>query len=213
MRWQPSPEELAEEREFRRLYGQWDALDPAGVASFLADYPGEWWLVGGWAIDAFIGEARHHEDVDVMIWRRDLPLLRALVGERHHMWCAGSGMLRPLNDDFPEPHPDTGQVWLRDDAASPWFLDCLLAEDRDGLWVSRRDPEHVAPLSQVTWLAEDGIRYQRPEVVLHHKALQGRPKDLADLERTWPLLDPGRQAWLRDAVRRLNAEHPWLDVL
>ena len=34
----PSPEELAEEEAFRRLYGDWRALDPAGTAAFMAGY-------------------------------------------------------------------------------------------------------------------------------------------------------------------------------
>ena len=213
MHWQPTPEEIAEEVAFGRLYGEWDALDPAGLAVFMADYPGEWWVVGGWAIDAFTGVARPHDDIDLVIWLRDLPLLQALVGERHHIWSAGTGAIRPLNADWPEPHADAGQVWLRDHATAPWFLDCILSEDRDGLWVSRRDPDHVLPLADVTWVAADGIRYMRPEVVLHHKARLDRGKDRADLEVAWPLLGAAEQAWLRDAVRRESADHRWLGLI
>ena len=213
MHWQPTPEEIAEEIAFGRLYGEWDALDPAGLAVFMADYPGEWWVVGGWAIDAFTGVARPHDDVDLVIWRRDMPLLQALVGERHHIWSAGTGAIRPLNADWPEPHADAGQVWLRDHATAPWFLDCILSEDRDGRWVSRRDPDHVLPLADVTWVAADGIRYMRPEVVLHHKARLDRGKDRADLEVAWPLLGAAEQAWLRDAVRRESADHRWLGLI
>lgn len=213
MHWRPSEADEAEEVEFRRLYGEWDALDPAGLAGFMADYDGEWWVVGGWAIDAFTGSARPHEDIDAVIWRRDLPRLQAMVGERHHIWSAGSGAIRPLNEQWIEPHDGAGQVWLRDHAAAPWFLDCILSEDRDGLWVSRRDAEHVAPLADVTWVAHDGIRYMRPEVVLHHKARLDRSKDRADLEVAWPLLGVVEQDWLREAVRRERADHPWLDLM
>lgn len=170
MHWQPTPEEIAEEIAFGRLYGEWDALDPAGLAVFMADYPGEWWVVGGWAIDAFTGVARPHDDIDLVIW-------------------------------------------LRDHATAPWLLDCILSEDRDGLWVSRRDPDHVLPLADVTWVAADGIRYMRPEVVLHHKARLDRGKDRADLEVAWPLLGAAEQAWLRDAVRRESADHRWLGLI
>jgi hypothetical protein len=210
MTWDPTPDEIAEEHAFRRLYGEWDALDPAGTAAFMAGYPGEWWVVGGWAIEAFTGVPRRHEDIDLVIWLRDLPLLRAHVGDRHHLWSAGAGAIRPVNDDWPQPHAEAGQVWLRDHATAPWFLDCILSEDRDGLWVSRRDEEHVVPLTDVTWVADDGIRYMRPEVVLHHKARLHRPKDTVDLEVAWPLLDADARAWLRDAVRRERADHPWL---
>lgn len=211
MHWEPSAEDLAEEEAFRRLYGDWQALDPAGLADFMAAYDAEWWVVGGWAIDAFTGLERRHEDIDLVIWLRDLPRFRAMVGDRHHIWSAGAGALRPVNDDFPGPHEGSGQVWLRDDAQSPWFLDCLLAEDRDGLWVSRRDNDHVAPLADVTWVADDGIRYMRPETVLHHKARLNRPKDDADLAVAWPLLGGAEQDWLREAVRKERADHPWLE--
>lgn len=211
MHWTPSEADVAEQAAFERLWGEWRALDPAGLAAFMADYDREWWVVGGWAIDAFTGQHRPHEDIDAVIWLRDLPRFLELVGERHHVWSAGSGMIRPVNDQWPEPHPGSGQVWLRDHAKAPWFLDCLLAEDRDGLWVSRREDDHVVPLADVTWVADDGIRYMRPEVVLHHKARHGRTKDTADLEVAWPLLGAAEQAWLREAVRRERADHPWLE--
>lgn len=204
---------MAEEVAFRRLYGEWEALDPAGLAAFMAAYDREWWVVGGWAIDAFTGQQREHDDIDLVIWRRDLPAFQELVGERHHVWSVGSGMLRPLDADWPELHPEAGQVWLRDHALAPWFLDCILAEDRDGLWVSRRDVDHVAPLADVTWVAADGIRYMRPEVVLHHKVRLDRPKDRADLEVAWPLLGAAEQDWLREAVRRWDPHHGWLELI
>lgn len=213
MHWTPSEADVAELAAFERLWGEWRALDPAGLAAFMADYDREWWVVGGWAIDAFTGRHRPHEDIDAVIWLRDLPRFLELVGDRHHVWSAGSGMIRPVNAQWPEPHPGSGQVWLRDHAQAPWFLDCLLSEDRDGLWVSRREDDHVVPLEDVTWVADDGIRYMRPEVVLHHKARHARTKDTADLAVAWPLLGAAEQDWLREAVRRERADHPWLEQM
>ena len=129
------------------------------------------------------------------------------------MWSAGAGAIRPVNEDWPEPHPDAGQVWLREHAGAPWILDCLINEDRDGRWVSRRE-EWSAPLEEVTWVAADGIRYLSPEVVLQHKALHDQPKDRADLAAALPLLSPEQRAWLRDGVRRVHgAGHPWLALI
>ena len=62
-------------------------------------------------------------------------------------------------------------------------------------------------------MAGDGIRYVNPEIALLYKARLERAKDRRDLERTWPLLNEGQRAWLRDAVRRMNAEHAWLPDL
>ena len=205
--------EEAEERAFQRLYGPWEPYDPSGVQVLLADFGRPWWLVGGWAIEAFTGVARQHEDIDVVIFRKDLPRLRELLGGQFDFWGAGDGALRPLTERWPELHDAAGQVWLREHALAPWRLDVILNEDRDGAWVSRREPAWSAPLGDVTWVDEAGVRHQLPEIVLQHKARLDRPKDRADLAAAWPLLPPDRQAWLRDAVRRLDPDHPWLGRL
>ena len=61
----------------------------------------------------------------------------------------------------------------------------------------------------MTWLADDGVRYLGPEIVLHYKALQHRDKDTIDLRNVWPLLSPEKQEWLRERVRRDYPDHPW----
>lgn len=207
------PTEHDEDAAFERLYGPWQGLDPAQTVEFLADYDAPWWVVGGWAIEAFTGIPRRHEDIDIVIFRRDLPRFLDLVRDRYHVWSAGAGTLRPVNEDWPEPHPEASQVWLREHAGAPWIIDCLLSEDHDGEWVSRRDPEWHAPLDEVTWLATDGVRYMRPEIVLQHKARLDRPKDLRDLTAAWPLLASEQQAWLRTAIEREDPAHRWLPRL
>ena len=90
------------------------------------------------------------------------------------------------------------QIWVRAHARAPWVIDLPITPDRDGLWTSKRWPDHVAPLDEVTWVADDGIRYLNPEIALHFKARRTGPRTTRDLERTWPLLDADRRAWLRD---------------
>ena len=200
-----------DDAEFERLYGPWDGMDPAGAAELLADFGHEWWIVGGYAIEAFTGVRREHEDVDVVIWRRDLPEFVEMVRDRYHVWSVGAGTLRPINDDWPEPHDLSGQVWLREHSGAPWVLDCLFNDDADGRWVSRRDESWTAPLEEVTWVADDGLRYMNPEVVLYHKAMQARPKDELDRDRAWPMLTPEKQEWLRGAISDFyGADHAWL---
>ena len=72
------------------------------------------------------------------------------------------------------------------------MIDLLINEDSDGQWVSRRE-EWSAPLDDVTWVAVDGIRYQNPEVVLHHKALGNEEGDRADRDAAWPLMDDAQR--------------------
>ena len=62
-------------------------------------------------------------------------------------------------------------------------------------------------------MADDGIRYMRPEVTLLHKALADRRKDRADLEVTWPLLTDEARAWLRDQVASRYPGHAWLPLM
>jgi hypothetical protein len=208
-----SPAEVAEDEEFFRWYGDWAPLDPDGLAAFMDGFERPWWIVGGWSIEAFTGAPREHEDVDLSILACDLTAFREHVGEEWNLWSNHGGTLRPFNDRHPEVLDVQSQVWVRRSAADPWVIDLPVTPDRDGLWTSKRDPDHVAPLDDVTWVADDGIRYLRPEIALLYKAVLHRPKDDRDLAVTWPLLGADQQAWLRDAVRRLYPGHAWVELM
>lgn len=205
-----TPEEIAEDRAFFDLYGPWDALDLDGVRRFFEGFDRPWWVIGGWAIEAFTGAPREHEDIDVSMLACDAPALREFVGDRWHLWTNLSGHLRPLNDAWPDlPDPEC-QLWVRRNAGSPWVMDMPLSPDLDGLWRNKRMPEHVAQVDDVTWVTDQGIRMASPEIVLLFKAVGNRRKDRRDLARTWPMLDERQRGWLLDAVRRLYPDHPWL---
>ncbi len=203
-----------DDAEFYRWYGAWRPLDPAGVAALMAGFERPWWIVGGWSIEAFTGAAREHEDVDLSILACDVPAFRAHLGDAWTPWSNDGGTLRPLSDRFPEPFDAESQIWLRRDASSPWEVDLPITPDRDGLWTSKRWSSHVAPVDDVTWVADDGIRYLRPEITLHFKARFQRPKDERDLEVAWPLLTEDRRAWLHEAIAATEEpDHPWLPRL
>ena len=203
-------EERAEDAAFYRTYGPWDPLDVEGARELLDGFERPWWLVGGYAIEAFTGALREHEDIDVSMLACDAPLLRGHVGDRWHLWTNVSGQLRPMSERYPDlPEPDC-QIWVRRDALSPWVMDMPLTPDVDGLWQNKRLPDHVLPLDEATWVTDDGVRVLNPEIVLLFKSTNGRPKDLRDFERALPLLGAGQRDWLRDAIARLRADHPWL---
>ena len=178
-------------------------LDPLGIP---------WWVSSGVALEAFHGVPRPHDDLDVGVFRRDLPILRAALGQRFHLWSVGSGMLRPITPETPDPHPESDQVWLREHALAPWRLDMLLNPDRDGAWVFRREPSFVAPLADVTWRS-DGVRYLRPEIALAFKAKRTRAKDDADFAAALPRLDAPAVAWLAAFLDRAAPGHPWRERL
>jgi len=208
-----SREEQAEADEFYRVYGPWRSLSPAELAHELAGFERPWWVVGGWAIEAATGYRREHEDTDISILSEDVPAFVGHLTGRWDVWNNVGGVLHPLGSRWPTVDEPDSQLWLRADATSPWVVDIPLTPSRDGLWTNKRVPEHVAPLEDVTWVADDGIRYLLPEIVLVYKAPLRRPKDQPDFETTLPILSPGRRAWMREVIGRLVPDHPWLDRL
>ncbi len=201
-----------EEAAFQQLFGPWAPLDPAGVADLFDGYQAPWWIAAGWALEAFNDLHRRHEDIDVAIFRRDVPRLREHLAATHHCWAIGEGRLAPLREDAPQLPDWADQVWIREHAWAPWLVDVVATPDADGDWVFKRDRDFTAPLPQVTW-SDDGIRYLNPEIVLAYKAKLDRPKDLADLAATLPKLERPARAWLRETVQRLHPEHRWLAQL
>lgn len=213
-----------EQRAFQRLYGLWDAFDPDQAKDALVDpgvepgvEPGvgpsfDWWVCGGWAIEAYTGVRRDHEDIDIGVFRRDLPALRDACAGRYHVWAVGPGGLCPLDDRQMRMPAESEQVWLRAHALSPWRADIVLTPDQDGDWQFKRDLGFVQPLDVATW-TRDGIRYLQPELVLAFKAKHARPKDELDFGATVPLLDGARRAWLAEFIERCYPQHPWNDRL
>ena len=201
-----------EEAAFQRRYGPWQPWTPQQAAGVLADWTEPWWVAGGWALEAFAQRERprEHEDIDVAIFRRDVPSLQAYLDPGYHCWAIGHRQLRPIDETSSDMPDWADQVWLREHAWQPWVADVVTTLDEDGRWVFRRDPAVTAPLDEVTWVDTDGIRYMNPEIVLAYKAKLGRPKDDGDLAAALPRLDDDQRRWLRETVARLHPDHRWL---
>ena len=205
--------------EFERLYGPWATHTPADVAALFEGYPGTWWIAGGWAIEAFTGVRREHEDTDTCVLRSELAVLRKHLAGRFDVWAAGTAALRPLlPDDDPDGDPDDllweteGQVWTRRSAQDPWEYDLLLNPGTADEWVYRREESIRMPMSEAVW-ERDGIRYLQPEIQLLYKAPGLRSKDRLDFDNTVPLLDDRRRRWLRRALEQTLPDHPRIAAL
>src|SRR5687767_1715935 len=100
-----------EDADFYRWYGPWRQTTPRAVARMMRGANIRWWIVGGWAIDAFTGKARDHEDIDVSFFRADLPALLTHLAPRYCVWSNRDGTLRPMRqaEDLLE---DARQLWV-----------------------------------------------------------------------------------------------------
>jgi hypothetical protein len=205
--------------EFKRLYGPRAGRTPTDVTSLFDGYPGVWWVAGGWALEAFTGVSREHEDIDVSVLRADLPLLRKHLAGKLDVWTAAAGALRPLlPEEAPDAAPDAvlppgcDQVWTRPAAMRPWEFDILLAPGSAEEWVYRRDESLRMPMCDALW-ERDGIRYLHPEIQLLYKAKGLRRKDQLDFDSALPHLNERRRTWLRAALDLTLPGHPWVTAL
>lgn len=203
------------DEDFTQLYGAWTPHTPQDAAELLDGYAGSWWVVGGWAAEAFTGVSRSHEDVDIAIRRGDLGKFREHLAARTHIWRNDSGTLSPIMADDPDDRfpQDFLQMWLRRNAASPWEYDVICDPAEPGQWVNRRLLSMTLPLDSATWVDGGGIRYINPEILLLFKARQAWPRDEADFAAIVPLLDEHQRAWLRDTLAQVHPGHAWLERL
>jgi hypothetical protein len=194
--------------------GIWDPLLPHAAASLFHPVPFPWWIAGGWAIDLFVGQqTRPHDDLDVLVLRRDLLAVQAaLVGWDLHAadppgtlrpWRSGEILAQLIHD-----------IWCRPTPASPWALQLMVADHDGERWLYRRDPRVGRPISELGRRSAEGYPYLAPEVQLLFKASPNRrPKDEHDFATALPLLDVGSRGWLASALDTWRPGHPWLAQL
>lgn len=198
-----------EDVAFYRWYGPWAPLTPPQVAERFAGLAAPWWIVGGWAIDAFTARSRVHEDIDVGFFRADLPAVLERLTPDLCVWSNLSGTLRPLKR--PEDLLDgCRQLWVRRDGASPWLIDLAMTPHDGDTWISVRDDRVRMPLDEATFEAPDGIRYLRPEIVLSFKLKRQRSDDV-DFDAVLPMLGEDARRSLIEAIALYHPGHPWLE--
>ena len=161
-------------------------------------------------MDLFIGRhTRPHKDIEIAVFRRgqsDLQehlagwSLRKVADHRRIAWLRGERLTLPVHEIHGRG-PD-GQA-----------LEILLNEYDRGRWLFRRDPTITRPANLIVARSADGVPFLRPEIVLLYKSKDPHPRDQADFEHAAPLLDSESRAWLRVALQRHRADHPWLDGL
>ena len=146
------------------------------------------------------------------MFRKHLPELRQAVEGIYHVWSAGSGALRPVDDRYPGATRRLRPgVAARARASTVARGRRAQPRPRRRLGVAAGHDVQRTTRRRSTW-ERDGIRYLNPEIVLSFKARQLRSKDEHDFAATVPLLDDGARSWLADYLERCEEpDHPWLD--
>jgi Aminoglycoside-2''-adenylyltransferase len=159
----------------------WQPWRPEQAAEQLAGVSVPWYVVGGWAIDLWLGhETRPHGDLEIAILRADFPTIRArLSGFVLH--TVGDGEVRLLPAPAAPP-ADKHQNWVLDPVANAWRMDIMLEPGDAATWRFRRDATIHAPRPRMTG-SRAGVPFLKPAATLLYKAKAMRPKDEADFQR------------------------------
>ena len=191
----------------------WDPWAPAECAARLAGVDARWCVVGGWALDLFVGETtRAHGDLEIAVPREEFAPVRDALAD-YEFFIADSGKLWPL-DTSDELFNTRHQTWVRDPATMTWKVDVMREPGAVDTWVFRRDERIRRPYADVVLRTTDGIPFMRPDLALLFKARDPRAKDDADFARVAPLLAPDDKHRLAETLVALYGDtHRWLDQL
>ena len=182
------------------------ALAPAAIAEGLEGMAAPWWIAGGWALDLFAGGGlRGHDDLDVVLLRRDQAALAAQLADWDLQVVSG-GHLRAW--DGTPLEPPEHELWARRAPGDPWACEFLLDEADGDRWLFRRDPRVSRPLAELG-LEVAGLPVVAPEVALLFKAKEPDTRAESDFEAVLPLLDERRRGWLAAALAAVCPGHAW----
>jgi hypothetical protein len=196
------------------------------IAEVMSSYGLAWCLCGGWAIDAWLGrQTRYHADVDIAVFEDDqralfehLPGWQLIAhdpnvrGDTNESWDGRRRLDLPAHIHALE-RPGELSESLDRAVQQGFHLDIQLNERSDGEWVLSREPRVAMSLADCIRQSAWGLPTLVPEVVLFYKAGEGpflRGHDDLDFRMLLPQLTPGQRSWLRDAIGRVHADHPWL---
>jgi hypothetical protein len=188
----------------------WDAWSPVEVAQRFKAVPAPWCVVGGWAIDLFLGQqTRSHEDIEIAVLRENLLLFRSALPDIE-FYVAGSGQVSLLGTgEFPTDHD---QLWCLEPKKRVWKLDIMIEPGDATTWRYKRDVSVVVPRANAISMLHSGIPILRPHLVLLFKAKHLREKDEADFQLVLPTLGPERY-WLADVIEKHHPDHHWVSAL
>ncbi|MDT3722430.1 nucleotidyltransferase domain-containing protein [Pseudomonas oryzihabitans] len=191
---------------------RWNSWKPSELASRLSNVNHPWCIVGGWALDLWLGEqTRNHEDLEFTILRQDFWAFQQVLYD-HELYVVHDGELTFLPPDQP-PTPGVQQLWCLDTRDLSWRVDMMIEPGTSETWIYKRDHSIRASRTEMVFRDRDGIPYLRPAAILLFKAKHLRGKDVDDFNKVVPKLPGSERAWLRHYLTQLHPDHLWLKEL
>ena len=183
------------------------------AGSLFRDLPCQWFICGGWAIDLFLGRVtRGHQDVDIAIARNDQFTVRDYLRRRGwNLEKAIGGALTPWADGEWLALP-AHAVWCKNEEADPEFVELLLNEIDDDGFRFRRDQSVTLAPGRMSFTSSPGLPVLAPEIVLLYKSKSPEVHD-ADFRNAVGSLAEESRTWLKLALDKLSARHPWAERL
>ena len=190
----------------------WCPWSPHHLAERLTGVAVPWYVVGGWALDLWLGEERRsHDDLEFAVAPEDAPRVARQLPDLA-FFEAKSGALREV--DATAPMADSAwQWWGADMEAQCWRVDMMAERGTVDRWRYKRDPSLLVPRANAIRTTSDGIRYLAPSLVLLFKAKHCRPKDEADFDAVAGRLNDPDRSDLRQWLRDLHPGHDWIGRL
>lgn len=212
-----------------------DCPEPvARVANLMSTFRPNWFLCGGWAVDAWLGnQTREHHDVDITVFRDDQRALFdhlagwQLVGHDDNVADDSSEPWDGRSLDLPAHiharPPGVAPAVGRTGQGPGFNLEVILNERSEGDWVFSREPRITLPMDRCVQESPWGVPAVIPEVIIFYKAhpdvwrdglrAPPRPHDELDFLALLPSLTDDQRSWLREAISLVQPGHPWLAQL
>lgn len=195
-------------------YTNWAPLTPREVVERFSDFTGNWCIAGGWGLDLFMGkDTRRHEDIDILIFRKDQSAIQLLLADQELFVVDPPGALRPwLREETLVP--PLYNIWVRANTEAPWSIQLMIQDVIGGEWLFRRDDTIRGALSGLIVRSDEGWPILSPEIQLLYKGKSIRTKDQADFDNLLPQLSALQKEWLREKLKQVYGDsHQWIGYL
>jgi len=192
----------------------WRPYNLAEIYNIFEQAPFFWAIGGGYAIEIFTGEAfREHEDVDLLVWRDELPLVRSFLKNWDVYASDPPGTLRYWSDSE-NLGANVHDIWIRNINEQEWRFQLMVMDREQDLWLFRRDPELKRAIDEVIYYDKQNVPYLSPVYQLLFKAKNRRNKDEVDFTYCLPCLSAQEQQNLALLLKKVYSQnHPWLQRL